>query len=297
MIPQHAMIARVRTLCIHDPRILAALMYGSFTRDEGDQFSDIEFYLFLHTQELQQFDPIAWLNQVAPLAAYFVNEFGTGVALFANLIRGEFHFVSIDDIALIGQWSADDSHRVAPHMLIVDHTGALTLQLERFAQSRPDRTSPQALMQLTDRFLNWWLLAAQVLRRGEHARALDTLSWVQRYLLWMARAVEGAFLHWPTPSRAVERDLSPAAYQRFQACTASLDRQSLQTALYASWTWGCELMQHLEAQYTVGLRTELIQQITEVLPAWFSDTPTLAAVRPGGAAERPHPDDGNSQRQ
>jgi hypothetical protein len=32
MIPQEAMITRVRTLCVQDPQILAALMYGSFTK-------------------------------------------------------------------------------------------------------------------------------------------------------------------------------------------------------------------------------------------------------------------------
>jgi lincosamide nucleotidyltransferase B/F len=55
MMPQEWMITRVRTLCMQDAQILAALMYGCFTRDEGDQFSDIEFYLFLQAGDLRQF--------------------------------------------------------------------------------------------------------------------------------------------------------------------------------------------------------------------------------------------------
>lgn len=271
MIPQHAMIATVRRLCITDPRILAALMYGSFTRGEGDEFSDIEFYLFLSTDELRHFDPVVWLTQVAPVAAYIVNEFGTGVAVFANLVRGEFHFHAIDDVALVGHWSADDSREVARRMLIIDRTGTLTLALQHFAETRPDHTSPQALQALTDRFLNWWLLGAQVLRRGEHARALDTLSWVQRYLLWMVRALEGAFLHWPTPSRALEQDVSPAAYHRFQQCTADLHHEALVAAFRASWVWAGELMQQLNARYRVAMRGPLIEQISAALPTWFGD--------------------------
>jgi lincosamide nucleotidyltransferase len=266
---QEAMITRVRMLCVQDPQIVAALMYGSFTRDEGDQFSDIEFYLFLQADDLRQIDQAAWVGQVAPLAVYFENEFGTGVALFSNLVRGEFHFVPIDDIAIVSQWSMDDSRRVANRMPIVDRTGALATQLARFAHSQPDRSSPEALTQLMDRFLNWWLLGAQVLRRGEHARALDTLSWVQRYLLWMARAVEGAFQHWPTPSRAAEQDLSASAYQRLQQCTAPLEQSALKAAFRASWAWGCELMERLEAQYGVELRKEVIQNINAALPKWF----------------------------
>ncbi|HYN89578.1 MAG TPA: lincosamide nucleotidyltransferase Lnu(B), partial [Ardenticatenaceae bacterium] len=44
---QEEMIARVRQLCHADERVVAALMYGSFTKGEGDGFSDIEFYLFI----------------------------------------------------------------------------------------------------------------------------------------------------------------------------------------------------------------------------------------------------------
>src|SRR3954447_5748983 len=39
---QEAMIARLRDLCLQDERVVAALLYGSFTRGEGDAFSDIE---------------------------------------------------------------------------------------------------------------------------------------------------------------------------------------------------------------------------------------------------------------
>jgi predicted nucleotidyltransferase len=43
---QEQMIARVRQLCQEDERIVGAFMYGSFTKGEGDAFSDIEFYVY-----------------------------------------------------------------------------------------------------------------------------------------------------------------------------------------------------------------------------------------------------------
>jgi lincosamide nucleotidyltransferase len=46
MLPQEAMIERVRELCHRDERLVSALMYGSFAIGEGDRFSEIEFYLF-----------------------------------------------------------------------------------------------------------------------------------------------------------------------------------------------------------------------------------------------------------
>lgn len=42
LIPQYAMIEQVRQLCTNDPRVVSALMFGSFAIGEGDQFSDIE---------------------------------------------------------------------------------------------------------------------------------------------------------------------------------------------------------------------------------------------------------------
>lgn len=43
---QLEMIKRVKTLALENSNISAVLMYGSFMKGEGDQFSDIEFYTF-----------------------------------------------------------------------------------------------------------------------------------------------------------------------------------------------------------------------------------------------------------
>ncbi len=45
MLIQEAMVERVRELCRADRRVTGAFMYGSFTLGEGDEFSDIEFYV------------------------------------------------------------------------------------------------------------------------------------------------------------------------------------------------------------------------------------------------------------
>ena len=40
---QNEMIQRFRQAFEDEPRVVAALMFGSFTTGEGDEFSDIEF--------------------------------------------------------------------------------------------------------------------------------------------------------------------------------------------------------------------------------------------------------------
>lgn len=44
MLKQKELIANVKNLTESDERITACMMYGSFTKGEGDQYSDIEFY-------------------------------------------------------------------------------------------------------------------------------------------------------------------------------------------------------------------------------------------------------------
>lgn len=43
---QLQMISSVKTIAQVDTNISAVLMYGSFTKNEGDHYSDIEFYIF-----------------------------------------------------------------------------------------------------------------------------------------------------------------------------------------------------------------------------------------------------------
>jgi hypothetical protein len=65
VLPQTAMIERVRELCQQDERVVAAMLYGSFTRGEGDQFSDIEFVVFVSDAELSSFNQQDW-NRIFP---------------------------------------------------------------------------------------------------------------------------------------------------------------------------------------------------------------------------------------
>ena len=98
MLEQEAMIERVREICHRDERLAAAMMYGSFARSEGDEFSDIEFILFFYDDAREDVDQEEWVSRVAPVELYFINEFGNGTAIFENLVRDEFAFDSASDL-------------------------------------------------------------------------------------------------------------------------------------------------------------------------------------------------------
>lgn len=230
MMLQERVIARVRELCRDDPRLVAALVYGSFVSGEADEHSDVEFWLFV--AEGAEFDVRAWLDDLGPVRHVVVNEFGAHVVFFAGLVRGEFHVAGASAIGEVGRWPA----RGAPveDMIVVDRDG----ELRRALEGLPDRPALGALDELAGRFVNWLVLAHHVTRRGELLRAVDALEHARRHLLWMVRLGEGSTRHWLTPSRAAERDLPAEVVRALHATTATADVASLRAAVVAMWTCG-----------------------------------------------------------
>lgn len=259
------MIEAVRACCREDERVLGALMYGSFAKGEGDAHSDIEFWLFFDDAQPLP-DAAAWIGRVAPLGACFRNEFGTHVAVFDNGVRGEFHFANAEQLETVRRWADCDPRNPASWTaeaagleILVDRTGALAENIRHLETHAADRNSAERVQAVIDGFTSWALLGASVLQRGEHARALDALGHLHRYLLWLARLSEGcADRHWPTPSRAAERDLSRAAYARLARCTATLDAASLESAYREVWSWASELMDELARESGATSRVALL---------------------------------------
>lgn len=258
---QEAMIARLRDLCLQDARVAAALLYGSFTRGEGDGFSDIEAALFFVDDALRTLDQQAWVQQIAPVALYFDDDFGHHTAIFTNLIRGEFHFEPESAMSTVASWQGNAWFANLDVAVLVDRTGKLTQHLQALTGPPPSHDTPAWVQRLSANFINAVLLGTNVLARGEVARALEVLAHVHRNLLWMARLLEHATEHWPTPARAAEQDLSAAAYARYVACTAPAQRDALWMAYQGSWIWGKEMMQELARRHNLSVPDALLAQM------------------------------------
>lgn len=262
---QQTLIERVRALCRDDARLDAAMMYGSFTYGEGDEFSDIEFLLFFDDAAFQGLDRRAWVAQIAPVELFFVNEFGVTAVIFDNLIRGEFHFHAASEVTVGERWPGTIAFPSLDAALIVDKSGRLTPYVQPLIGPPPNLATPQEMQEIAHRFLNWWLFGFNVLRRGELARALELLGIVQRHLLLMARTVEGTTARWWIPSRALEQELSPAAYGRFKTCTAALDEAALHHAYRSAWAWGRDLLHTLHLRAGIDVPDALVASITALI--------------------------------
>ena len=244
----YELIERVRGLCAAEPGLDAALMYGSFAKDEADEHSDIEFWLFFTKAARARLNPAAWCARVAPVSHVLVNEFGSHVAFFPRLIRGEFHFATVEHIPAVSLWP----ERGAPveRMLILDRSGRLEPVLRALPERMAAPGTPAAVQsEYCDPFPNWLVLAWHLVERGELLRAWDALGHVQRHLLWMARLAEDATGHWLTPSRAAERELSAAAVASLTEAACSADEAALRRALSVALAEGRRHWETLAARY------------------------------------------------
>jgi lincosamide nucleotidyltransferase len=217
------MIERLRTACRDDLRVIAATLYGSFVTGEADAYSDIEAALYFVPEALATLDRQAWVAQIAPVELFFADDFGHYTAIFANLVRGEFHFHAADRIPEVAGWRGSAWFPSVEAAVLVDRTGDCR-QIDGLENAPPDRDPPEMAARLAANFANGVLFGSQVLARGEAARSLEVLVFTLRYLEWLARLVEGNVAHWPTPSRRWERDLSAEAQARFIDCTARSSR-------------------------------------------------------------------------
>src|SRR5918995_290123 len=109
--------------------------------------------------------------------------------------------------------------------------------------------------------MNWMLMGANLLERGEYARAEAFLTLVHDHLLQTLRLVEGESENWSSPTRRLEEDASATSYERYRMCTAALEVEQLVRAYASMWQWGRELMEQLAARHTLTLPESLLDKL------------------------------------
>ena len=233
--PQQQQLYRaVRAAILADARISHALAYGSFTQGTADAWSDLEYYAFL--PEVSGFDVRAWLEGIAPVRHFVVNEFGTPNAVLDGLLRVELHAEPVSKLASVLDWPAFHIH--PDRMPVKDTDGRLADLLARLA-AKPQPQPAAEAEQIFARLVNWLAFGLNVLSRGERIRAHELLLWVQGGLLRLARIAEGRTEHWLTASRRAEEELSAQTLRRYARLTGSLSELE---HLYAeAWAWTQEL--------------------------------------------------------
>ncbi|QIP83137.1 nucleotidyltransferase domain-containing protein [Streptomyces sp. Tu 2975] len=261
-----ARIARLREIARSDQRLEGVLLYGSWTLGEADAHSDIEAYLYVVDEHLDDFDGRAFLEQLAPLKLAYTNMYGILAVVFDDLMRGEFHLTPAGTgISEVPTWEGM-VHLPRPEAaVLLDRTGRLTRAARRLAAFRPPEPADTA-QQLIDELTNWTLMLAHVLARGEVARAHALLhSVVAPQQLQLCRLLRDSTTHWLTPSRALEGDLPAADRARYTAGTAAAREEEVRTAARNGWRWSRDLTAEAAERWTVRVPSGLHEEISGLL--------------------------------
>ncbi len=131
----------------------------------------------------------------------------------------------------------------------------------------PPRGGAPLVYGLVLNLINLMLFGANLLNRGEFARAWALLSKAHENLLKLVRLDERKTDHWPTPSRALEKDLSASVNEHYLRCTASAQPRSLCAAYLESWTWSRELFETIAVPLEIALPAATIAQVERLLEA------------------------------
>ena len=243
---QLQMIDKTKSIAQNDKNISAVFMYGSFTKNEGDKYSDIEFYIFLKDKE--KFSAENWVSQIHPLALYFTNEYGSEVAIFENMIRGEFHFLTNDQMEVIKSWDGLVEFSDFDKMILVDKEDLLTNTLKEIKTKVPDRTTNENILWLSQSLLNVLLTTSNLIKRREFAHAYQSLSNTQKYLLWLIRIETSETKHWESPTKSLEKDIDQDWYSLFQQTTTKLEPIDIKAAFKKSLELSRELFDKLKVE-------------------------------------------------
>lgn len=238
------MIEKTKSIANNDSNVSAVLMYGSFTKNEGDQYSDIEFYIFM--KSLDNVHTENWISQIHPLALYFTNEYGSEVAIFDNMVRGEFHFLTTRGMSVINSWDGLVAFSDFNKMMLVDKEGLLATTLSQIKTPTPDRTAPANRLWLGQSLLNVLLTTSNLIKRQEFAHAYQSLASVQKYLLWLIRIETSQTSHWESPTKCLEKDIDKRWYAEFHQTTCELNPDKITAAFVKSTEIAAQLFDSLD---------------------------------------------------
>jgi lincosamide nucleotidyltransferase len=259
-------VARLREIAETDPRLEAVLLYGSWTVGEADAHSDLDAYVFVADEHAEDFDGREFVSRLAPVRLAHTNLFGVLAVVFADLMRGEFHFDPAGEgIGRIGSWRGM-VHLPRPETAVLtDRTGRLTQAvrpLVEFVGPEPAATAEH----LTAELANWTLMAAHVLARGEAVRAHAALAqMIAPPQLKLLRLLRGSTAHWLTPSRALEADLPAADVARHVGTTGTAEPERVRQALRNSWSWSRELSREAAGRWGFDIPEDLHEDMSSLI--------------------------------
>lgn len=273
-----------------DDRIVAVVSYGSYTRDDFDKFSDIEFYFFIRDDSAAGFDDEKWVREAAPVEFYFTNSYGVKTAVFTKFfVRGEFHFHSEREISVLDSWKGVVLPGKLERTVLLDRSGEFRKRIEEFCNTRPvideEASFKQNYLELANGIITEW----GVLSRKDLFRASTIHSMNLHYLARIFSLLHKKTDHLYSP-RFLESFMSEAEYRSFSECFAGLNFDSMRTALEKMAVLSAKLTKENKDRDIIRARKAILERVVERsyrLEGVISDGMKVLLIKHSGNDGRP----------
>ena len=164
------------------------------------------------------------------------------------MVRGEFHFLKIDEVDIIKSWEGMVAFSDFDQMNLVDKDGVLAKTLNQIKIKLPERTTNKNIAWLSKSLLNILLTTRNLIKRGEFAHAHQSLSNVQKYLLWLIRITSNQTQHWESPTKSLEKDIAPTWYSAYKTTTSELQPENIRSSFENSLKLAEKLFDQLNVE-------------------------------------------------
>jgi hypothetical protein len=232
---EHA-VARFRD----DVRVVGLVTGGSLAHGGADFYSDVDLYIVVQNEA---FDEIFAERDVtveavgSPLFGFSVDPLPGGstdhIVIYEGPVKFDFMYLKEPDLKPDPKW--------AGYLVLKDTSGRVAAVISGSEGLTPPRPTPEALLDLNQKFWTWcWYVFGKIVR-GELWEALDGIHSIRSLALV-------PLLDWSTGGRhegyrRLERRTDPATASRLVATVAPVQPEALRAALQAEM----ELFRNLRA--------------------------------------------------
>ena len=215
----------------NDREVISLISYGSYTRDDFDKFSDIEFYVFIEDKAYENFDSNEWFKEIYYVENSYLNIHGITEVVFKYGIRGEFHFLPYSKAKEeLNRWKGTVLIENITKTLLVDKRGELKDIISSVIHNGLVFNKEETVEELINNFANGTIFEWNVLQRKDLFRAY-TLHFQNLHNLAKLISIKYNHTeHFYSP-RLLETFLSKDDLKNFRECFPQLEINSLTNCL------------------------------------------------------------------
>lgn len=213
----------ITTFYDDDVRVTAVLLFGSVSRGDWDQYSDLDLDIVM-TQETQ----IDARAELQALCADLERKLGVGALIIAKQYEGDVVLTNLMEFSIRYHPLDDTKPAILADMRKL--SGSLTLDEVRAAANPAHAEAPKEMADLVNRYIRYLLGMRNALKRGRMWMAIDLLHRLRGLLISMYALTNGG----QRPTQFFDAQATPWAKDLLAVLCPHPTLEALEMACFAA---------------------------------------------------------------